>query len=158
MGPDSKIRQVDETKTFTMDDFFQMEFSRTDEYEDTVKEIKKFNERCCRPVQDIITARAPEHRSPNAGTDSILSSYKIVPEWLQSYFSCIPTHRKSNRWTTSTCPSTPDLRPNSSCPSTEAIIADNGHRLKVEKSDSNRDMGYQKPTADMPRHMYIVSV
>ncbi|KAF7570525.1 hypothetical protein PtrM4_105270 [Pyrenophora tritici-repentis] len=159
MGLDSTIRQVDEVKTFTVDDFFQMEFSRTEEYEDTVKKIKKFDERCCRPVQDIIIAKAPEHRSPNAGTDSILSSYKIVLKWLQSYFSsCIPTHRKSNRWTTSTCPSTPDLRPNSSCPSTEAIIADNGHRLKVEKSDSNRDMGYRKPTADMPTHMYIGSV
>jgi hypothetical protein len=84
--------------------------------------------------------------------------------WLQSSFSaCILRQRRSSRWATSAYPSTPNLRPNSSCPSTEAIIADTGYRLEVntitycEKSDSKGDMNYRIPTTNMPTLVHTAS-
>lgn len=122
LGPDFAI-QVDEDETFTVEEFFQMKFSRTKGHQDTVKKITEFNKKCCRPVQEKITT--PELRPSNAGTDLIQPSYNRVVIWLKScFFACIPTQRGSSHWATSNPPSTPDLQPNSSCPSTEAIIVD----------------------------------
>jgi hypothetical protein len=87
-----------------------------------------------------------------------------VVNWLQSSFSaCIPRQRRSSRWATSTYPSTPNLRPSSSCPSMEAIIADTGHRLEVnaitycQKRESKGDMKYRTPTTNMPTFVHTAS-
>jgi len=157
MGPDSAIQQVDEDRTVTVEEFLRMEFSHTEAYEDTFRKIRELNKRCCRPIQDTIIPRATEHRSSNARTNPIHSSYNLVGSWLQSCFSaCIPKTRKFSRWPSSTCPRRPVLPPNTSYPSTEAIIADTGHRPILEavkyyeKSHSEEALEYRTSTADMP--------
>ena len=154
LGPDSVIRQVDEDVILPVKEFLRMEFSLTEAYEETVKKIIQFNNKCCRPIEDPTTARSLEHRSSNATIDLIHSSYNFVLNGLQSYFSaCIPKKRKSSRWPNSTCPRRPVLPPNSS---TEAIISGNEHRSMIEvikyheKSHSEEDLKYRTSTEDVP--------
>lgn len=131
-GPESTIQQVDEDETFTVEQFFQKEFSPTEAYEDTAKRIREFGRKCCRSVHDTTTAAStPKNLSSNARKDAA-HSYDLLWRWLQYTFPCISTQKRSGRRTSHALPDKPGLRSISPHPSTAAIIADDTNRCSID--------------------------
>lgn len=131
-GPESTIQQVDEDETFTVEQFFQKEFSLTEAYEDTAKRIRELGGKCCRSVYDTTTAAStPENLSSNARKDAVHFN-DLLWRWLQYTFPCISTQKKSGRRTSHALPDKPDLRSISPHRSTTAIMADDTNRCSID--------------------------
>lgn len=131
LGPDSTTQQVDEDKIFTVEQFRQTDFSRTELYEHTAKKIIEFNRRCCRSVQDTTTARIPEQSSSNARNNAAQPNYDRLCERLQCVFPCISTQRKSGSRNFPAQPSGSYLPPIPH-PSTETINAGDRYRSSID--------------------------
>jgi len=166
----SSAMQLDEDRTFTVEDFFTMQFSPTKLYEDTVERITDFDKGCCsRPVEAATTASTPEHPSLHAGADPVLSDWIGLVKWLGSCFFSTqrrPNHRNSPAWHHE-----PALRRASLRSSEEAIVPDTSHRLHTDisteistdtnterrSSDLNGSMRHHMCTANLSAPEYVAS-
>lgn len=115
LAPYCSIRRVEDVKVLTVENFRQMDFCRTEAYEETVERVEEFSKRCC---------------PPGRRDDASHFSGEIVLKWLRScFFSCILGlgRSKSSRQL-----SFLELHSTSSYRSTEATIADSERRSTDE--------------------------
>lgn len=120
LGPFSAIQQIDEIEELSFEEFLKRGFSSTETHKETVRRMKEFDKRCCRPVHETITVRTPGHSSLNAESDFIqFITKKLVSRLLSCLlWTPVPEQSRSSRW-----PSRPDTISKSHSQSIETLTA-----------------------------------
>lgn len=122
LGPFSAIQQIDEIEELSFEEFLKRDFSSTETHKETVRRMREFDKRCCRPVHEKITVRTLGHSSSNADSDFIQFITKKLVNRLLSCFpwTPVPEQSRSSRW-----PSRPDTILKSPYQSIETLTANN---------------------------------
>ncbi|EMD85610.1 hypothetical protein COCHEDRAFT_1228697 [Bipolaris maydis C5] len=103
LGPFSAIQQIDEIEELSFEEFLKRGFSSTETHKETVRRMKEFDKRCCRPVHETIT----------------FITKKLVSRLLSCLlWTPVPEQSRSSRW-----PSRPDTISKSHSQSIETLTA-----------------------------------
>ncbi|KAJ6280875.1 hypothetical protein J3E71DRAFT_381779 [Bipolaris maydis] len=103
LGLFSAIQQIDVIEELTFEEFLKRDFSSTETHKETMRRMKEFDKRCCRPAHERIT----------------FITKKLVSRLLSCFpWTPVPEQSRSSRW-----PSRPDTISKSHSQSIETLTA-----------------------------------